>query len=257
MSLARSRAVAAHDLRILRRDPMPLVTLLVLPLILMAFVKPAFRDAVVAGGAVGANGAEQAVPGMTVMFSFFLVANVGFAFFREHGWNTWDRLRASHATNAEILLGKASVPLLVSLLQITVLFVVGGLLFDLHVAGSVVGLGLVSVALSLTLVALGLAVTAVCRTVMQLNAIANILALVLAGLGGALTPLSSLPGWARSVAPATPSYWAMRGYRSVILEGGDVGEVLLPVAVLLGFTAALGLVAARRLRFSEVKLSWA
>src|SRR5437868_9051419 len=52
----------------------------------------------------------------------------------------------------------------------------------------------------------------------QLNAFSNLGAMVLAGVGGALAPTSALPSWARTLAPATPSYWAMRGFRQVILH---------------------------------------
>jgi ABC-2 type transport system permease protein len=49
----------------------------------------------------------------------------------------------------------------------------------------------------------------------------------------------------------------MRGFRAVILDGGGVGAVLLPVAVLALWSAALTLVAASRFRLEEQKVSWA
>jgi ABC-2 type transport system permease protein len=97
MSLRHSAAIARLDLRVVRRDSGALVFMILMPLVVMAFVKPAFRFAL-QHTHPGANGAEQAVPGMVVMFGFFAVGMTGFAFFREHGWNTWDRLRASWAT---------------------------------------------------------------------------------------------------------------------------------------------------------------
>ena len=257
MSLRRSLAIARHDLRLLRRDPFPAILLIGMPLVLMAFMRPAFRAALLDAGYVGVNGAEQVVPGTTVMFAFFLVGNVGFAFFREHGWQTWERLRASEARPIEVMAGKAAGPLLTSALQLLVLFGLGTLLFGLDVRGSIPGLVLVAASLAICLVALGYAVTALCRSIMQMNAISNLGALLFAGLGGALTPISTLPGWARAVAPATPSYWAMRGFRAVILDGGGLGSVTLPCAVLLTFAFGFGLVAARTFSFAETKTSWA
>jgi len=63
-------------------------------------------------------------------------------------------------------------------------------------------------------------------------------------------------GWARAVAPATPSYWAMRGFRSVILDGDGIGDVVAPVVALLAFAAVFALIAAVRFRFDEVKSSF-
>lgn len=257
VSWRRSAAVVRHDLRVLRADPVFLIVFTLMPLVVMAFVKPGFRGALVANGVSDATGAEQAVPGMAVLFALFLVGNVGFGVFREHGWNTWERLRASFASPAEIMAGKVVVPVLTAGLQLTVLFGVGGLLYGLRVEGSVPALVLVAAAFALCLVCLGLVLLAVCRSVMQLNAIANLGAMVLGGIGGALTPITALPGWAQAVAPAVPSYWAMRGFRSVIIEPGGLADVVLPVAVLLSTAVALAAVAVWRFRFEETKVGFA
>ncbi len=255
--MRRSGAIVRHDLRILRSDPAFLVIMIGMPLIVMAFTKPAFQGTLVLGGAEGANGAEQVVPGTSVLFALFLVGNLGFAVFREHGWNTWERLRASPAGTGEIMVGKSVTPLLSLAVQQVVLLGLGGWLFDLRIEGSVVAIVLVAAAFAVSLLGLGFILLTLCRTVMQLNAVTNLGTMLLAGLGGALTPITSLPDWARAIAPAFPSYWAMRGYRSVILDDGGLGDVVLPVAVLLAFAVGFGLVAAARFRVEETKVSWA
>lgn len=105
MSVRRILTIAWLDLRVIFRDPVPIVTLILMPLIVMAFIKPTYRVALIEEGYVDANGAEQAVPGFAIMFAFFLVGAVSFSFFREHGWNTWERLRASSTTSAEVMAG--------------------------------------------------------------------------------------------------------------------------------------------------------
>lgn len=257
MSLSRSAAIARHELRLLRADPFYLVVFTTMPLVVMAFVKPSFRYALAAQGHPDANGAEQAVPGMAVMFTLFLLGNVGFAFYREHGWRTWERLRASWARPAEIMTGKVVVPLLIAVLQLVVLFGIGGLIYDLRVEGSLLALVVVAAAYCVTIVSIGLALLAVCRSVMQVNAVANLGAMVLAGIGGAIAPAAALPGWAKSIAPSTPSYWAMRGFRSVILDGGGLSAVLLPAAVLSAFSLAALVIATRRFRFEDTKAFFA
>ncbi|HWD55832.1 MAG TPA: ABC transporter permease [Acidimicrobiales bacterium] len=257
MTVVRVRAIVVHELKILRQDPTFLIIFTLMPLLIMAFLKPTFRAALILVGNPGANGAEQAVPGMAVLFALLLVGNVGYAVFREHGWNTWPRLVASPANGVEIMIGKSVTPLLALCAQLTVLFVVGGVLFDLRVQGSIVGLVLVAASLAVTLVCMGLLLISVCRTVLQLQAGTYLGAMVLAGVGGALTPISSLPGWARHVAPAAPTYWAMRGFRSAILVPGSWTVVLWPVLVLLGFATFFALVAASRFRVGDVKIGWA
>ena len=253
---ARALAIARNDLRIVRRDAFPVVLLAIVPLVGMVFMKAAFRPQLRAEGVAHANGAEQAVPGMLVTCGFLLVSYVGYGFYREHAWGTWERLRASPATSAEILAGKALGSLALAALQLVVVFGLGSLLMGLDVRGSWLAVALVGGAFGLFVVACGLAVTAVCRTVMQANTIAYLGALGLAGLGGALVPVALLPGWARAIGPALPSWWAMRGYRAAIL-GGGWGRAAASAAVLLAGAVALALVAVWRLRLEETRTGFA
>ena len=103
------------------------------------------------------------------------------------------------------------------------------------------------------LVATGLAITAICRSVMQANAFAYVGMVLFSCLAGALVPESTLPSWAKVISPAVPSYWAMRGYRDAILGRASI---ILPVVVLLGFAIALTLLATLRLRFDERKIGF-
>lgn len=254
MSFRVSAAIAKHEFRIMRTDLETPMFLIFMPLLMMAFMKPMFRLALTGVGFAGANGAEQAVPGMAVMFSAFFSGYIGFTFLREHGWGTWERLRASPASPLEIMVGKIGPGLLVSLLQLSVLFVVGGIIFDLRVSGSPIALGVMCLALALTLIAFGVMVTALSRTSQQLNAIGSAGGMIFATFGGALVPLSLMPGWTRSIAPGTPTYWAMRGMRSVILEAGSWGEIVLPVVVLSLFLVGFSAVAVTKFRFEETKI---
>ena len=90
-----------------------------------------------------------------------------------------------------------------------------------------------------------------------MNIVANLGSMVFAGLGGALVPLWLLPEWVQRVAPASPAYCAMRGFRSVVLERGGFAEVLLPLAALGAWSLAPTAVALARFRFAHRKVPWA
>src|SRR5580765_3270289 len=124
-SARRMGAIARFEWHVLRRDPVPVITYILMPLVVMAFLKPALRLTTMAIDVHG-NGAEQAVPGVTVMFAFLLVSQVGMTFFRDHAWRTWDRLRSSPAGSAEIMAGKVVMPVLVFAVVLTCLLGGGG-----------------------------------------------------------------------------------------------------------------------------------
>lgn len=249
-------ALIRHNLLLARRDLQTFAFAVAMPFVLIAFTRAAYRPVLVGEGYADANGTEQAVPGMAVMFALLLVGTIGFRVFEEHSWGTWSRLRASPAGPLTVLAGKLLPSLLVVGAQQTVLFVAGVALYDLHVKGSAASVALVTTALGICVLTFGSLLAAFASNANQLNVFANLGGAALAGLGGALVPLSTLPGWARAVAPATPSYWAMRGFRSVILDGDGIGDVVAPVVALLAFAAVFALIAAVRFRFDEVKSSF-
>jgi ABC-2 type transport system permease protein len=249
-------AITAHELRLARRDPASLMVLLVFPIITTAFLKPAFRAALVETVHPHANGAEHVVPGQAVMSAFFIVSLVTLAFYSEHSWATWDRLRASRATSFEIVAGKALPRIAIVIAQLVLLLVAGVLVFDMRIGGDAWALAPLIVAFSICLVFLGVCVTALCRTAQQAGAFAYLGMVLFGAIGGAFVPIDLLPTWARVVAPVTPTYWAMRGMRSVVLDGRGVGSIALPSAVLLGMSVVFALVALRRLRFDETKTGW-
>lgn len=239
-----SLPIIRHELRILLREPMPLVILTLMPLMLMALFKPVFE-----------TGAAQSVPGMVVLFGFFLVGQVGYVFFREHVWGTWERLRATDLSRTQVLAGKVIVPLATCAVQFAILFGAGIALFGLEVRGSAAGLVAVAGALALALTAFGLTLVSLCRSFMSLTTLVNIGALTFAAAGGALVPFALLPSWIRAIAPFTPGYWAMEGFTREI--SGTGGGVLMPVAILLSWAALFAAVTAWRLRFEETKTGWA
>ena len=254
MSRRRSWALVRHELKGLGDDPGSIVFLLIMPLLMMGLMKPLFGLSLQAEGFMGANGSEQAVPGMAAMFVTFTGSYAGYTFFREHGWHTWDRLRASQATTADIMVGKLTPTLLIALAQMVALFVLGVVLFDMAITGSIQAITILVVAFSLSMLAFGLAIASMSRTSLQLNTFVNLFGVLFAGVGGALVPLAVLPEWVQSIARFVPTYWAMQGFLDVILEGAGVTEVVGPTLALLAFTVVFIVVAAVKFRFEETKV---
>lgn len=257
MRLRSCLVIARNELRVLRTDPTPLILVIGMPLIVVAILRSAMRAALTLAGYHGASGSDFEVPAQIVTFVFFIPAFTAISFFREHGWGTWDRLRAGPASATEITLGKLIPSLGLGVLQLAVVLGLGVLFLGLDIRGSAAGLVLLALALITCVGCLGLAMTALCRTVQQVNALANAGSVGLAAIGGALVPLFTLPVWIQHIAPVTPQYWAMRGFNAVILQGRGLGSVWLSVLVLLGFSAGFSGLALMRFRFGDRKLGWA
>ena len=98
--------------------------------------------------------------------------------------------------------------------------------------------------------ALAIALTSLCRTVAQLNAASMLGTMAIAGAGGAIAQIAALPGWVQAIAPASPVYWVIDAYRSILGGEPGFGRAL---AMLLGFAALFTAVTLLQFRAEKPK----
>jgi ABC-2 type transport system permease protein len=244
-SALRVAALTRHNLLLRRRDPANLVTYMVLPVILIALFKPMLTKAV-------PDGAVQAVCGQLVLFSTLSLQIVGVSLLAERAWRTWEMLRATPATAAELLIGKAVPVLAVLLLQQAVVIGYGVGVVGLSVTGPPFLLLLALLVWSVTLLAAGSLLATLVRSHSQLAVLTDIGAIALSTLGGALLPLSMMPSIAQHAAPASPGYWAISMLKAAIR--GDAAGTLRPAAILVAIAIAAGTIASLRLRRGVAQL---
>ena len=231
-SSARTGAVARHQIVLLRRAPGPLVTYTVLPILLIVLLEPVHARLDPGTPAIAA-----AAPGMIIMFALFLTGTIGDSLLLERDWRTWDRLRSTPTRAVELVAGKVLPLLGVLVAQQVVVFGFAAVGYGLDLAAGGWRLAVVGLAWAVCVTGCGTALGTVVRRHSQLTTVKDIGTLALAGLGGALLPLTLLPSWATAVAPVSPGYWAMRGYTAALHGGGvPIGAV----AILLG-TGVAGL----------------
>jgi ABC-2 type transport system permease protein len=242
----RMTTLVRHNTTLMLREPGPVISRLVQPLVLITLMHPLYAAALAAEGAQA--GTVQVVTGMLVMFSLLALSVVGTGIMTERAWRTWDRLRATPARAAE-LLGAKAVPAFAMLVVLqTEVIGFGVVAFGLRVRDPAL-LALAVASWALALLGIGMALGATLRSQSELNVAYDIGGILFSALGGALIPSGELPGWARAIAPASPGYWAMGALRSAL--HGQAAVALRDAAVLTGVAAAACALAAWRMSRSS------
>lgn len=232
-------AVARHNAILFAREPGPAISRILMPLIFVSLLRPLYQAA-----QGESSGTTQAVAGALVLFSLLGMSLVGWAIVTERGWHTLDRLRATPARTIELVAGKAVPVLALLLAQQAVLIGYAVAVLGLRPANYAL-LALAVLGWAVTLLGMGTAIGALVRSHSELSVVVDIGGVVLAGLAGALVPLSTMPGWAQAGAPISPGYWAMRAISGAL--GGDTGSTLRAVAILLAVATVTALLAAARI----------
>ena len=179
---------------------------------------------------------QVTVPGNAVLFGFFIALTVAMAFVGERKTGTWRRLLAAPVPRWKALLATLVPYYLVGVTQLAFLFGIGFGVFGMKLAGSPVALVVLSLALVLCSVSLGLLFAAVARTEKQLGGIGSVVLLVMGMLGGCMFPRLIMPPFMKQLGLFVPHGWALDGYYDVLVrEGTTLADVAPSVFALLGF----------------------
>jgi ABC-2 type transport system permease protein len=189
------------------------------------------------------------VPGFTVMFVFFLINIMARSFIAERELGTLRRLRLAPISPAAVLIGKTLPFYLASVLQTTLLFLSGRLLFQMSWGPEPIYLVPVILCTSAAATSLGLMLAAWVQTDQQVSAYGTSMVLILGGISGCFIPRAWLPDLMKRLSLATPHAWALQAFDAVLTKD-SVDSILVHdyCFVLLGFAATFFLVGWWRFR---------
>jgi ABC-2 type transport system permease protein len=245
-SAGRLGVLVRHNALLMLREPGPLLSRMILPLVFMTLLRPLY---LAAQGRTA--GTEQAVVGTLVTFSLLALSISGSTILAERLGRTWDRLRGTPLHPVEMLVGKA-IPVFAALLAQQLLLIGFGVFaFGLAVPHPFLLLG-VLLSWSCTLLGLGALLGVLVRSLGELSAAYDIGGMLLSSVGGALVPLSVLPAWVADAAPGSPGYWAARGLRAAL--DGDAHTAAAACGTLLGVALVCGTLASIRLQGRSSRL---
>ncbi len=159
------------------------------------------------------------------------------------------RLQLAPVSTRTIVAARVAVTIGIALVQMAVFVGLGAGAFGLTLTDSWWSSVPLLVVGTLCFMAVGLFAGATARTVEGAVNMANFLVLPMAFLSGSFFPLDAAPSWLQAFAHVLPLYWLNQGMLDVLVRGQGPTAVLLPMAVLAAFAAALTLLAARLFRW--------
>lgn len=200
---------------------------------------------------VAYNSYAHSFAGMGVQFILMSGVEMGMGLLLMRRLGLWKRLRAAPLSRAQLLGSRIAASALISLIVFAVIYVVAIAAFGVRVLGSPAGFALVLACFALLTASFGLLIAALGRTPEATRGLAILATLLMVMLGGAWVPAFIFPEWLQTVSLAVPTRWAVDALDAMTWRGQPFAEALLPSAVMLGFSAAFGLLAIWRFRWEE------
>ena len=163
------------------------------------------------------------------------------------------RLRLAPINVGSVVLARVGVSLAVAIVQLAAFLAIAtlpyfGLKLSAYwwVAIPVVLCG------TLAFMAIGLLVGSFAKTQQAATAVANLIILPMAFLGGAFIPLDYAPAWIRDVSYAMPLRYLVIGMQDVMARGEGPASALPAIGILLGLAAVLTAISVRVFRWDAV-----
>lgn len=184
------------------------------------------------------------IAGMLLTNLCFSASSLGIVGERETG--TYEATLALPTTPVEIVLGKLLPFVAISYYVLAFTIGLAGLLFGLWPRGSWLALGVLTLPFVFASLSVGVLVSALVRTSAQAVFLTVFVILPSFVLSGVMFPYELMPSGIREIGSVLPLRWYQIGLRRLVLRGGDLGDVLVPLAALtLLFAVFLALARAR------------
>ena len=195
----------------------------------------------------GLRSSVYIVPGIIgVILSMTMVIIASIAVVRERDRGTLEQLIVTPINKTSLMLGKIIPFLMIGYVQITVILIVGRLLFDVPIVGSIGELYLIALPFIVASLGVGLLVSTAVKSQAQAMQLGFFYLLPNILLSGFMFPREAMPAPAQWLGAVLPLTYFLRAMRGILLKGARITALWRESVVLVGFAVVLVALAVRR-----------
>lgn len=179
-------------------------------------------------------------------FLIFLLTSV--SFLRERTQGTMERLLASPVTRLEMVLGYMLGFGFFAMIQATITLLFTIYVLQVKYNGNLLSIFIVTLALVLGSVNLGIFLSAFARNELQAIQFIPVVILPQVLLSGLLWPVQDMPTWLQVIAHLMPLTYAIDALTNIMIRGEGLAATWVSLLVLFGFAAVAAVLAATSVR---------
>ncbi|WP_108803123.1 ABC transporter permease [Aquimarina sp. Aq107] len=187
------------------------------------------------------NSVQHNIPAWTLFAIFFMILPLSLNLVHEKGQGTFVRLQTTPINYATIIGGKAFLFLLVSILQFTLVLLLGLYVFPklglpvLDLGNNLGLLYVVAISSGLAAIGLGVLLGTVFNSHEQAAPFGAVLVVLLAAIGGVWVPVFAMPDTMQMIAKISPMNWGLEAFYDCFLRKGSLIDILPEIGLLIGF----------------------
>lgn len=192
-------------------------------------------------------GLVHAVAGTAIMMLLFSVTTMGTAMLDEKQEGTLKKLLLSPINPSSILFGKMISVNVISIMQLTVMFLYGWLVFGLDILNNVPSLLIMIVCTAFACSAFGVFLVSFAKSKAQVSGMSTLIILTMSAIGGSMIPSFVMPAFMQKLSVFSVNYWGIQGFYDIFWRDLSFTDpvFLTRVLVLIGIGAGLNFIAVR------------
>lgn len=187
-------------------------------------------------------GLVQAVGGTAIMMLLFSIAAIGGGLLDEKEAGTLNRLLMTPIKPIHILLAKMMTAIVVSILQLTAMFVFAWIAFGLPIFMDVISLSLLILCIAFAVSSFGVFLVSTVKTRQQLQGMSTIIIILMSAIGGSMIPINMMPAFMQSIAGISVNYWGIEGFFDIFWRQLPLLDILPKMGILLAIGTGMVLV---------------
>ncbi len=188
------------------------------------------------------------VPGLiTIILMLVSAMMTSISIAREKELGTMELLLASPMKPIQIILGKVTPYILLSIINASVILIMGYYIFGVPIAGSLLLLSLEMILFIVSALCLGILISTVAKT-QQVALMISLMGLMLPTilLSGFMFPIENMPGILQIISHIIPARWFIVIVKNIMLKGSEFMMIWKESVILMGFTIFFLAVSARK-----------
>ena len=197
------------------------------------------------------NSYSHSFAGMSVQFILFMGIDIGIGLLLTRRLGLWKRLRAAPVTKTLLLGSTVASSAIIAIILMLGIFAAGMAIFGVRIEGSVIGFFGMIICFAMLTSSFGLLLASLGNNPEATRGLAIFATLLMVMLGGAWVPSFVFPEWLQSLSLFVPTRWAIDGLALMTWRGLGFEAALMPMGVLIAFSAAMFALAIWRFRWDE------
>jgi len=179
-------------------------------------------------------GLIHAVAGTAVMTLLFAVAGMGASLLDEKEKGTLKRLLLTPINPMMIFFGKMLSGIIVSIMQLLLMFLFASFAFDLDIFSVFPALLAMIIATAFTCSTFGLFIASISTTRKQVEGMSSAIVLIMSAIGGSMIPSFMMPEFMQNMSVFTVNYWSIQGMYDIFWRDLPMSDWMTNVYVLFG-----------------------